>query len=68
MKRCVHDWRRLHAESLSDSKLAGQVRTMNEQKLRKIMDLMKGKIRFPQDLEGHTYFLREPDFEFNDDE
>lgn len=66
MKRCVHDWRRFHAESLSDPKLASAVKTMNEHKLRKIMDLMKGKIRFSTDLDNYTYFFREPDFEFHE--
>jgi hypothetical protein len=34
----------------------------NEHKLRRMMDVLRGKIRFPADVNNHGYFLREPDF------
>lgn len=36
---------------------------MNDRTLLKIMDLTKTRLRFLSDLNNHTYFFTEPDFE-----
>lgn len=41
---------------------------MNESKIRKIMELLKDKLKFPSDLNGHLYFIQDPDPVMNDNE
>jgi hypothetical protein len=61
MKRCVQNWRKLLIDSLEPD-LAAAAKKANEHKLRRMMDVLRGKIRFPADVNNHGYFLREPDF------
>ena len=39
---------------------------MNENKVKRVMDLMKDRIKFPSDMNGHKYFFIEPDFQYSE--
>ena len=46
-----------------DASLHGAVKKMAEPRLRKMMDVMKDRIRFPQkDIPLHSYFFTAPEF------
>ena len=66
MKRCVQTWRKMLLETLDSQELIQLVKKTNEHRLRKIMDVMKDKIRFPSELNNHLYHFQDPDFVIND--
>ena len=57
MKRCVQTWRKMLLETLDSQELIQLVKKTNEHRLRKIMDVMKDKIRFPSELNNHLYLF-----------
>lgn len=55
-KACVDEFRQLLLDTL-DPRLHSKVRSTSDLKLCKIMDMMKQRIHFYDDLKNHTYFF-----------
>ena len=58
-KACVDEFRQLLLDIL-DPRLHSKIRSTSDTKLCKIMDMMKTRIHFYEDLKNHTYFFEQP--------
>lgn len=63
MKKAVNSWRKMLLDHLPVDQHPA-IKKMNEGKMKKIMELMKIRIHFFKDMNNHTYFFSEP--EYND--
>ena len=63
LKRCLLTFRKFLLANLPPT-FHAPVKNLPEPRLRKLMDLIKDKIRFPQkDVPTHAYFFITPEFE-----
>lgn len=58
-KKAVNSWRKMLLDYLPEH-LHGAIKRMNENKMKKIMEMMKIRIHFYKDMNNHTYFFTDP--------
>lgn len=57
----MQEWRDMLIDQMPES-LHSQITEMNEVKMVKVMEMMKIRMRFVQDIKNHAYLFTEPDY------
>ena len=60
-QKCVLNWRQMLLEEMPENSHS-QIKRMSSQKMLKVMDMMKIRMRYIKDIRNHTYFFTMPDY------
>ena len=60
-QRCVINWTKMLLEEMPNN-LHGSIKRISDQRMLKIMDMMKVRMRYIKDIRNHAYFFTTPDY------
>lgn len=60
--QCLEQWRKMILKVLP-KRFHSKIRGMSDSKMLKVMNMMKSRINFYEDISNHTYFFEEPEYD-----